>query len=142
MKKHVRGIILSLAIVTFVITMCIPVHLNAQILPPYPYYNPVAASPLVPFIPPLPLYNPYYAYGYGLVPSPALIPPAPVVRSAAATITLILPTATLVPATVPVAPAPLISTTQLFLGLLLTGGESGLFYTNPALFWYIVGILY
>lgn len=118
---------------------------NASI-PPYTIYNTAAAySPLVPFIPypTIPVYNPYYSYGYNYIPSPVYTPPLPVTRGAAATITLILPTGTLAPSTATVAPAPIISTTQLFLGLLLTiGEESGLFATNPALFWYIVGILY
>ena len=161
-----RRQVIILAISAFIFTLCISFHVNAQVLPtwalnpwgntlglgnaatpPYTIYNTAAAySPLVPLIPyptVVPTYDPYYAYGYGLTPSPALVPPTPSVRTAAATITLVLPTGTVVPGTVPVVSAPIITTTQLFLGLLLTiGEESGLFYTNPALFWYIVGILY
>ena len=162
MKKFIwRSIVLS-ALIFFSIGIIIPVCSQAQNLPPwfstpwginsgfgYPlgygidtfsYYNTAASfSPLIPltpystsiYVPPIPTYT------------PAFVPPAPLVRSPAATLTLLLPTGTVIPATAPVAPAPVISTTNLFLGLLLTiGEESGLFVTNPALFWYIVGILY
>ena len=165
MKRQKKSIIMFFTIIIFVISLCIPFHTNAQTLPiwalnpwgstlgvgnastpPYTIYNTAAAySPWVPFTPylPAPVYNPYYSYGYGTVPSPLFIPPTPSIRNAAATITIILPTATVVPSTAPVAPAPVISTTEFFLGLLLTiGHDSGLFYTNPALFWNIVGILY
>ena len=124
--------------------------------PPYSIFNTAAAfSPLVPFTQysppsfPNPIFNPYYAYGYGFSAAPTYIspivttPPAPTVRAAATTISLILPSATLVPGTVPATSTPVISTTEFAIGLLLTiGHDSGLFYTNPALFWYLVGFLY
>ncbi|MGA1869781.1 MAG: hypothetical protein ACMUJM_14695 [bacterium] len=75
-------------------------------------------------------------------PLPLMIPPVPT-RQAAQLTTVALPTPVVAAAPLPVAPPPIISTTQLFLGLLLQiGEESGLFYTNPALFWYTVGLLY
>lgn len=164
-----------LIIMIFGICICIPVHLNAQVLPtwalnpwgntlglgraatpPYTVFNTAAAfSPWVPFTPyppaPFshPFLNPVYGYGYGFSASPtylsplATIPPTPTIRAAATTITLVLPSATLVPGTVPATSTPVISTTEFAIGLLLTiGHDSGLFYTNPALFWYLVGILY
>ncbi|MGA1823744.1 MAG: hypothetical protein ACMUIP_03700 [bacterium] len=124
MKKYGSRLIVSVAIIIFMMSMFIPLQASAQFLP-YP------PPPL------MPVFNPYYA------PVPAIIPPLPVRRANQTTATIALPTPAIVPAALPVAPAPLITTTQLFLGLLLRiGEESGLFATNPALFWYIVGILY
>ena len=164
MKKVMYHSLILFVLLFFSMATIIPVCTQAQPLPQwlstpwginsgfgYPlgygidvfsYYNLAASfSPLVPFSPyPISPYNPYTSYpNYSLT----FTPPSPIVRNPAATITLILPTGTVTPAAAPVAPAPVISTTNLFLGLLLTiGEESGLFVTNPALFWNIVGILY
>ncbi|MGA1823754.1 MAG: hypothetical protein ACMUIP_03750 [bacterium] len=110
---------------------------NAAI-PAYTIYNATVLGGLVPFapLPPVPPPLPFS-------PSPLMIPPVPAIRGAATTTTIALPSPIVAPVLAPVAPAPLITTTQLFLGLLLRiGEESGLFATNPALFWYIVGLLY
>ena len=126
MKKNGYEIIISLAVIAFIISMFLPIQAQAQFYPfPPPY-------------PPMPVFTPYY-----VPPAPALIPPAPIRSARATTLTVALPSPVVAPALLPVVPAPIISTTQLFLGLLLSiGEESGLFATNPALFWYIVGILY
>lgn len=127
MRKHGSTIIMCIVVVIFSISMFIPIQASAQFFPP--------------LFPPPPL----FAAPSSFIPSPVLFPP-PIVPSriaATTTVVLALPSPAVVPAALPVAPAPLISTTQLFLGLLLRiGEESGLFATNPALFWYIVGILY
>lgn len=118
----------------------------------YTIYNALPATALggfipfapLPFYPPMPAYSPFPAFR-PLYPSPAFVPPSPYLRFGAATTTvaLALPSPVVAPAPLPVAPVPIISTTQLFLSLLLRiGEESGLFYTNPALFWYIIGLLY
>lgn len=191
MKINEKRIIIYLAIVSFVVCMCIPAIGMAQatILPPVPIpppgtswvsatlsYLPVTlptfaltpwgatsgtgsfgttsytiynATPLgslipfapLPYYPQLPVYSPFSAYR-PFYPTPALVPPSPIFRTGATT-TIALPSPVVAPAAVPIAPVPIISTTQLFLSLLLRiGEESGLFYTNPALFWYIVGLLY
>ncbi|MGA1823747.1 MAG: hypothetical protein ACMUIP_03715 [bacterium] len=124
MKKYGSGIIVSLIIIAFISILFMPVRASAQFLLPLPP-------------PPLYLAPPVY---------PPILPPAPVLFPRAAnqlTATVALPAPALATAALPLAPAPIISTSQLFLGLLLRiGEESGLFATNPALFWYLVGILY
>ncbi|MGA1869795.1 MAG: hypothetical protein ACMUJM_14765 [bacterium] len=119
MKKYIIIVLFTLAI-----TMPLKASGQFSAIAPYP------AAPIM---------NPFY-----FPPPPSLIPPLPVRQAAQTTLlTVALPPPVVTPAAVPVAPAPLITTTQLFLGLLLRiGEESGLFYTNPALFWYIVGLLY
>lgn len=164
MKKLIYHFIILFVFLFVSIATINPVCTQAQPLPPwlstpwginsgfgYPlgygidvfsYYNLAASfSPLVPFTPyPISPYTPYTPFPQY---SPTFAPPSPLVRNPAATITIILPTGTVAPAAAPVAPAPIISTTNLFLGLLLTiGEESGLFVTNPALYWNIVGLLY
>ncbi|MGA1869790.1 MAG: hypothetical protein ACMUJM_14740 [bacterium] len=125
MKKNVSYVIISLAIIVFIIvSVCNPIKASAQypmgLFPPPPVVTPYA--PILP---------------------PVLFPPAPTRVAAQLTATVALPTPVVAPAPLPIVPAPIISTTQLFLGLLLRiGEESGLFYTNPALFWYLVGLLY
>ena len=136
---------------------CLSASAGAQFpfFPPVPYYMSAYG-----YFPPVPFYSPAYAFtpsiqtnpftGYaGILSSPLTspvpVPPVPplVRRAATTTLTLALPSPALATAALPVAPAPLISTTQLFLALLLQIGEhDGWFYTNPAAFWYVVGLLY
>ncbi|MGA1869793.1 MAG: hypothetical protein ACMUJM_14755 [bacterium] len=130
MKKYT--IIIVVAFI-FIANMYFPAQIHAQVFP-MGFINPPPYAPV----------NPYFLPISPVLPPPSLIPPLPVRQAAQTTLlTVALPPPVVATAPLPVVPAPIISTTQLFLGLLLSiGEESGLFYTNPALFWYIVGLLY